>query len=104
MFRNKFLTNLVLCYENRRLIIPKTTSNFSPRPDKPRIFFIEYGHDGYHENSLSIQILKKSSYLSDKMHIKKVSGKNVMKCYGSGIRNPDLGARKMKKNVLFVNF
>jgi hypothetical protein len=49
------------------------------RPYKPRIFFIEYGHDGYQKNPLSMQISKKLSYLNDKLHLEKVTGKNVMK-------------------------
>jgi hypothetical protein len=40
-------------------------------------FFIEYGYDGYQKNLLSMQISKKLSYLSDKMHLEKVTGKNV---------------------------
>jgi hypothetical protein len=42
-------------------------------------FFIEYGHDGYQKNPFSVQISKKSSYLSDKMHLEKGKGKNVLK-------------------------
>jgi hypothetical protein len=49
------------------------------RPNTPRIFFIEHGHDGYQKNPLLMQISIKSSYLSDKMHLEKVTGKNVMK-------------------------
>jgi hypothetical protein len=64
-FNSKILWKLV------KQSIPKTTTNFRPRPNKPRnFFFIEYGHDGYQKNPLSIQIPKKSTYLSDKMHPK----------------------------------
>jgi hypothetical protein len=42
-------------------------------------FFIEYGHDGYQKNPLLMQISKKSIYLSDKMHLEKITGKNVIK-------------------------
>jgi hypothetical protein len=47
------------------------------RHNKPRIFF--HDHDGYQKNPLSMQISKKSSYRSGKMHLEKVAGKNVMK-------------------------
>jgi hypothetical protein len=35
------------------------------------IFFIEYGHVGYTKNPYLMQIQIKSTYLSDKMHLKK---------------------------------
>jgi hypothetical protein len=37
---------------------------------KTKKFFLEYGHDGYKKNPLSIQILEKSTFLCDKMHPK----------------------------------
>jgi hypothetical protein len=46
---------------------PETTK---PRPKNQEIFFLEYGHDGYQKNPLSIQIPEKSTFLCDKMHPK----------------------------------
>jgi hypothetical protein len=64
MFRNIFLSNFVLQnrpYSIKLMIkksIPKTLSNLGPRPNKPQIFFIEYGHDGYQKIPLSMEISK----------------------------------------------
>jgi hypothetical protein len=49
------------------------------RPNKPRFFFIEYGHDGYQKNPLLMHISNKLSYLSDKRHLEKVTDKTVIK-------------------------
>jgi hypothetical protein len=57
-----------------RISPPKTTSNFrSGRLQgiiSQEFCFIEYGHDGYQKNPLSIQIPENSNYLCDKMHPK----------------------------------
>jgi hypothetical protein len=53
------------------------------------MFFID-GYDGYQKNPLSMQILKMSSYHSDKVHIEKVTGKNVMKIWAPEKAEPFL--------------
>jgi hypothetical protein len=42
-----------------------------PRHKNQEIFFIEYGHDGYQKNPLSMQIPEKSTYSYPKQHILK---------------------------------
>jgi hypothetical protein len=59
---------------------PENHFKLRPWSDKPRFFcFIEYGHDRYQKNPLSMEISKMSSYLADKIHLEKVTGQNVVK-------------------------
>jgi hypothetical protein len=65
------------------------------RPNNPRIFFFEYGHDGYQKNPLLMQISKKSSYHSHKIHLEKV----MQKCY----EKFTIGPLKKSEPFLFQN-
>jgi hypothetical protein len=49
-----------------------------------------------------MQLSKKSSYLSEKMHIEKVTGKNVMKCYGTGSGSGSRGKKNEEKMHFLV--
>jgi hypothetical protein len=85
MFRNKFLSNFVFHKENRRCRIRAPKLSRKPHQNiglcliSQEFFFIEYGHDGYQKNPITMQISKKSSYLSDKMHQEKLQAKMLRK-------------------------